>query len=86
MLAEPSETDEVLTGWIEGLGPMLYDIRFDEKGNRPGFFDAKVADGVPHCDTEGTTGVRACGWDSEGGAGRSCNGCTGRRDRSKATS
>jgi len=68
MFAEPSETDEVLTGWTEGLGLMLYDIRFDAKGNRPGFFDAKVTNGELNCDTEGTNGVRVYGWDTEGGA------------------
>ena len=64
--AEPSDRDEVLTGWNEGLGLMLYDIRFDPNGNRPGFFDAKVTDGVLHCDTEGPNGVRVYGWDTEG--------------------
>jgi len=68
MFAEASERDEPLTGWTESLGLMLYDIRFDAKGNRPGFFDAKVANGVLHCDTEGTNAVRVHGWDIEGGA------------------
>ncbi len=68
MFAEPSEKDEALSGWTEGLGLMLYDIRFDAKGNRPGFFDAKVTNGVLHCDTEGKDGVRVYGWDTEGGA------------------
>ena len=40
-------------GWTEALGFMLYDIRFGPDGvKRPGFFDAKVTDGVLHCDTE----------------------------------
>jgi CRISPR-associated protein Cas5d len=68
MFAEPGEKDEVLTGWSESLGLMLYDIRFDAKGNRPGFFDAKVTKGVLHCDTEGKDGIRVYGWGTEGGA------------------
>jgi CRISPR-associated protein Cas5d len=37
----------------ESLGFMLHDLRFDQnEGNRPGFFDARVAAGVMHCDTE----------------------------------
>jgi CRISPR-associated protein Cas5d len=68
MFTEPSEIDNVLTGWTESLGLMLYDIRFDAKGNRPGFFDAKVTNGVLHCDMEGPNAVRIYGWDSEGGA------------------
>lgn len=68
MFAEPSETDEILDDWSESLGLMLYDIRFDPTGNRPGFFDAKVTKGVLHCDTEGENGVRVYGWDTEGGA------------------
>ena len=69
MFAEPGESDEVLTGWNESLGLMLYDIRFDPTGNRPGFFDAKVTGGVLHCDTEGPDAVRVYGWDTERGAG-----------------
>jgi len=68
MFAEPREKDEVLTSWTDSLGLMLYDIRFDPKGNRPGFFDAKVANGVLHCDTEGSNAVKVYGWDTEGGA------------------
>jgi len=30
---------------------MLYDLVFDEKGNTPQFFRAKVLGGVVHCDT-----------------------------------
>lgn len=67
MFAEPSQKDEVLN-WSENLGLMLYDIRFDPKGNRPGFFDAKVTNGVLHCDTEGPNAIRVYGWDTEGGA------------------
>ena len=68
MFAEPNEKDEVLTDWTESLGLMLYDIRFTPAGNRPGFFDAKIVNGVLHCDTEGKSGVRVYGWDQEGGA------------------
>ena len=40
--------------WSESLGFMLYDIRFKADGTkRPGFFDAKVTNGVLHCDTDG---------------------------------
>jgi len=68
MFAEPSEADAPLAGWTESLGLMLYDIRFDLKGNRPGFFQANIAGGVLHCDTEGPSAVRVYGWDAEGGA------------------
>jgi CRISPR-associated protein Cas5d len=68
MFAEPSEKAVVLTNWTESFGLMLYDIRFHPKGNRPGFFDAKVTNGVLHCDTEGPNGIRVYGWDTEGGA------------------
>jgi CRISPR-associated protein Cas5d len=68
MFAEPSERDEVLSEWNEPLGLMLYDIRFAEKGNQPGFFQAQVTKGVLHCDTQGENAVRVYGWDSEGGA------------------
>lgn len=67
MFAEPGEADVPLVGWTESLGLMLYDIRFDPKGNRPGFFDAKVVNGSLQCDTEGPNAVRIYGWDSEGG-------------------
>ncbi len=68
MFAEPSELDEPLTDWNESLGLMLYDIRFDPKGNRPGFFDARVTKGVLHCDTDAPNAIRVYGWDREGGA------------------
>jgi CRISPR-associated protein Cas5d len=67
MFAEPSDKDVVLN-WNESLGLMLYDIRFDPKGNRPGFFDAKIISGTLHCDTEGTKAIRVYGWNTEGGA------------------
>lgn len=68
MFAEPSEHDQPLSGWNEPLGLMLYDIRFDPNGNRPGFFQAEVKKGVLHCDTEGENAVHVYGWDREGGA------------------
>lgn len=48
-----SEKEKTLSDWNESLGLMLYDIRFGRDGvNRPGFFHAKIAQGVLHCDTE----------------------------------
>ena len=53
---------------------MLYDIRFGSDGrNRPGFFMAKVTNGVLHCDTEdhgrgSPPPIQVLGWDVEGGA------------------
>jgi CRISPR-associated protein Cas5d len=67
MFSEPSEKDEVLTGWTESLGLMLYDIQFRADGNRPGFFEAKVTNGVLNCDTQGTNAVRVYGWEAGGG-------------------
>ena len=67
MFAEPSDRDEVLSDWTESLGLMLYDIRFGPDGNLPGFFDAKVINGVLRCDTEGTDAVKVFGWGDEGG-------------------
>lgn len=66
--AEPSDTDVPLSDWTQDFGLMLYDIRFNPKGNRPGFFEAKVSNGVLHCDTEGPNAVKVIGWDVEGGA------------------
>ena len=43
--------EPVLSTWNEDLGIMLYDLVFDEKGNTPQFFRAKVLGGVVHCDT-----------------------------------
>jgi CRISPR-associated protein Cas5d len=68
MFTEPSQRDEVLSDWTETFGLMLYDIRFSPKGNRPGFFDAKVTNGILHCDTEGPNAIRIYGWDDDGGA------------------
>ncbi|MCE9564271.1 MAG: type I-C CRISPR-associated protein Cas5c [Planctomycetes bacterium] len=72
--APSSDADEPLVSWNLDLGLMLYDIRFGADGqNRPGFFAAKVINGVLHCDTEhagpnGEPPVSVVGWDSEGGA------------------
>jgi CRISPR-associated protein Cas5d len=68
--------DEPAIPWTESLGFMLYDIRFTEtepgvfKPDRPGFFDAKVKDGVLHCDTEsrgpnGESPIVVHGWSNE---------------------
>ncbi len=61
-------TEETMADWNQGLGLMLYDIRFGEGGeNLPGFFDAAVQRGVLHCDTaasgpSGEPPVRVLGW------------------------
>ncbi|HEY1187957.1 MAG TPA: type I-E CRISPR-associated protein Cas5/CasD, partial [Gemmata sp.] len=70
--APPAGDEAALTGWSADLGLMLYDVRFGPGGNRPGFFAARVANGVLHCDTEargpnGEPPVRVLGWDDEGG-------------------
>ncbi len=65
----PDGTEKPLP-WTEGLGLMLYDIRFDPKGqNLPGFFAAVVHNGVLHCDTadQGPAGeppVQVLGWEA----------------------
>lgn len=70
--------DELPISWTESLGFMLYDIRFTEmepgvfKPDRPGFFDAKVKDGVLHCDSEsrgpnGEPPIVVHGWSNEEG-------------------
>jgi CRISPR-associated protein Cas5d len=66
--APPAGTEEHV-GWSDPLGFMLYDLRFDPDGTRrPGFFDARVTNGVLHCDTEasgpnGEPPVTVHGWD-----------------------
>lgn len=67
MFAESSDKDEVLREWTESLGLMLYDIQFGPDGNRPGFFEAKLSNGVLHCDTTGPIAIRVYGWDTDGG-------------------
>ena len=73
--AAPDGSEEPLTGWTEPLGFMLYDLKYAADGSRrPGFFEAKVANGVLHCDTEsggpnGLPPVAVFGWDdAEGGS------------------
>ena len=71
--APPDGSEEPLTGWSESLGFMLYDLRYAADGSRrPGFFEAKVANGVLHCDTEarglnGESPVTVFGWDNAEG-------------------
>lgn len=67
MFAEPSATDEILTGWTEDLGPMLYDLHYSPDGNQYMFFRARIERGVLHCDTDGPNGVRLLRKPSEGG-------------------
>jgi CRISPR-associated protein Cas5d len=65
----PDGTETPLTTWTESLGFMLYDLRYAADGTRqPGFFDAKVRNGVLHCDTDsfgphGEPPVKVFGWD-----------------------
>lgn len=71
--AAPAGDEEPVAGWSESLGFMLYDLRHAADGTRrPGFFDAKVTNGVLHCDTEaggphGEPPVAVYGWDDAGG-------------------
>lgn len=64
----PDGSEKTLAGWTEGLGLMLYDIRFGRDGkNRPGFFHAAVRKGVLHCDTKSPgpnneSPVQVLGW------------------------
>jgi len=69
----PADDAEQPIPWSESLGFMLYDIRFGANGSKqPGFFDAKVTNGVLHCDTEspapnGAASITVHGWsDPEG--------------------
>ncbi len=49
----PADDAEEPMPWNDSLGFMLYDIRFGPDGvKRPGFFDAKITNGILHCDTE----------------------------------
>jgi CRISPR-associated protein Cas5d len=67
--AAPDGGERALVNWSDGLGLMLYDLRFTPgKPARPGFFDAAVRRGVLHCDTEsrgpnGEPPVKVLGWD-----------------------
>lgn len=71
--AVPDGSEQPLTGWKESLEFMLYDLRYAADGcRRPGFFDAKVVNGILHCDTEargpnGEPPVTVFGWDDAGG-------------------
>ncbi|HEY2786648.1 MAG TPA: CRISPR-associated protein Cas5 [Fimbriiglobus sp.] len=66
--AQPDGTETPIP-WTESLGFMLYDLRYDADGTKlPGFFDAKVTNGVLHCDTDGPgpngePPVTVHGWD-----------------------
>jgi CRISPR-associated protein Cas5d len=69
----PDGGETALSQWTDSLGFMLYDIRYGADGNRePGFFDAKIAKGVLHCDTDGRgpngePAVKVHGWDDAEG-------------------
>jgi CRISPR-associated protein Cas5d len=64
----PADGTEAVVPWSESLGFMLYDLRYAADDSRqPGFFDAKVVNGVLHCDTEsrgpnGEPPVTVYGW------------------------
>lgn len=65
----PPDGSEQPMDWSEALGLMLYDIRFDARGqNLPGFFKATVSRGMLHCDTadtgpNGEAPVAVLGWE-----------------------
>ncbi|MDY7011959.1 MAG: type I-C CRISPR-associated protein Cas5c, partial [Planctomycetota bacterium] len=65
--AAPDGTEQPLD-WNEDLGLMLYDICFSRNGeNIPGFFQARIRDGVLHCDSsdpspQGDEPVEIFGW------------------------
>jgi CRISPR-associated protein Cas5d len=67
--ASPDGTERPVA-WSERLGLMLYDLQFGaNNGNRPGFFEAEVKDGVLHCDTRNPgpnnePPVRIFGWEN----------------------
>jgi CRISPR-associated protein Cas5d len=68
--APPDGTEKPLSQWNENLGLMLFDLRYGDDRNRPGFFRAEVKNGVLHCDTEdrgpnGEPRVKVLGWDME---------------------
>jgi CRISPR-associated protein Cas5d len=69
----PTDGTEIpLTDWTESLGFMLYDLRYSADGLRqPGFFDAKIRNGVLHCDTDARgqhdePPVKVFGWNQPG--------------------
>lgn len=58
----PEGTEQPLTDWNESLGFMLYDIRYAADGKRrPVFFEARVRQGVLHCDAD-YSDVKVFGW------------------------
>jgi CRISPR-associated protein Cas5d len=70
--APPDGTEHRLEDWTEDLGLMLYDLQYRSDGPaRPGFFQARITQGVLHCDTQsrgpnGEPPVIIHGW-GEGG-------------------
>jgi CRISPR-associated protein Cas5d len=66
----PPDGSEQPVPWTESLGLMLYDLSFGRDGqNLPGFFDARVVNGVLHCDRlaagpNGQPPVTVHGWQS----------------------
>lgn len=66
----PVDGSEEPVDWNESLGLMLYDIRFSDRGNVPGFFRAEIRSGSLHCDTlapgpNGEPPVEIHGWLAE---------------------
>lgn len=67
----PVDGKEQPMDWSDGLGMMLYDIRYGANGeNQPGFFTATLSKGVMHCDTadggpNGEAPVKVHGWEVE---------------------
>ena len=65
----PIDGTEKPLDWSESLGLMLYDIAFNPAGvHHPGFFQARIKNGVLHCDTAGTgpesePPVKVFGWE-----------------------
>jgi CRISPR-associated protein Cas5d len=67
----PADGSERPVDWTETLGLMLYDVYFGRNNqNLPGFFEAKVVNGVLHCDRlergpNGEPPVTVYGWPLE---------------------
>lgn len=66
----PPNGREVPLPWNESLGLMLYDVRFHEGQQLPGFFRAEIKQGVLHCDSRdrgphGDSPVEIVGWPRE---------------------
>lgn len=49
----PVDGQETPLPWTEDLGLMLYDLHFTDQEKTPGFFEARVVEGVVHCDSLG---------------------------------